>query len=215
VSLVGSGATWHSTALSYGVIPVAESDVEPLTRFVKEYERIRKIEDERERRVEEVEWIVRLVEFPLLSWEGAFELNAGRYLPVGSSTWETYARDLTPEQWERLTVVLLGSTELTGDLLELVRDRRDPRVLAWYLDRIAASAEDPPWNLEHHLHWFSGILPDQELKTWIIATWQIRVEEDERRDRPWIFGWFRGTDEEEAAAIRSFVVRARAALLPP
>jgi hypothetical protein len=165
VSLVGSGATWHSTALSYGVIPVAESDVEPLTRFVKEYERIRKIEDERERRVEEVEWIVRLVEFPLLSWEGAFELNAGRYLPVGSSTWETYARDLTPEQWERLTVVLLGSTELTGDLLELVRDRRDPRVLAWYLDRIAASAEDPPWNLEDHLHWFSGILPDQELKT--------------------------------------------------
>lgn len=180
---------------------------------MKEYERIRKIEDERERRVEEVEWIVRLVEFPLLSWEGAFELNANRYLPVGRTTWETYACDLTPEQWERLTVVLLGGTELSGDLLEVVRDRRDPRVVAWYLDRIAASAEDPRVSLVRHLHWFCGILPDQELKLWTVATWQIRVDKDEYRDRPWIHGWFRGTDEEEAAALRKFVADARKALL--
>lgn len=191
---------------------IEEPDVAVLESSIKEYRRIRVIEDEEQRRIEEVEWIVRLVEYPLTAWDGAFELNENRYLPVGSSTWETYARDLTPEQWERITLVLLADDELYSDLLELLRDRKDPRVLAWYLDRIEAVADDAPLLLKRHLYWFCSVLQDPEFTDWIRASWQLELVDLD--GEPWLRGYFPGSDEEEAVAIREFVTRARAALLP-
>lgn len=212
VSLDRTGGSWHSTALSYGAMPITEPDVAVLERFVKEYERILGIKDAKERRKEEVEWIVRLVEYPLTSWQGALELNAGRYLPVGSSTWENYARDLSPEQWERLTVVLLAGEDWQDDLLEVVRDRRDPRVLAWYLDRIEATADRAPWNIEEHLYWFCGVITDEPVRAWVISTWRIEVRD--RRGETEIDGMFQGKYEAQPAALRAFVTLAREALLP-
>lgn len=147
-------------------LPSAELNV-----YVQRINELAHLSHEQEPNPEEtVEWLVRCVEDPATRWEGAFDLassaqslrasfaqndsNEDSVNEINQSTEAPglgndaeLAALLTQDQKERLMKVLLSADEVTEgdrDLIELLKDFNDPRLLSFLVSQLRRTEDNPP-----------------------------------------------------------------------
>ena len=197
---------YRSTALSYGT-PHLEG--KKLTAYIAAVEKrlvIMGIEDEKEHKAADRQWILDLTLDPLTRHEGILELNPERYLPTGSSKgkWSYSFNQFSLTQQNKLIEAVLGCADFDYEaqgFYKVVASSPDPRLTEWLKTRISKASG---YFFQRHTgEWLLKLLERQEnpeAREFLEEQWP-KTESGSGR----VYYYFSGTDEEELKAIADFL----------
>ncbi len=152
--------TYSTHALNYGLKTLkTNEDLDIYKNRIIEIQKILKIDDEKVKFEQTVEWLVMCAENPITRWEGTYELSPQSDFMsfYKQSKWEKFGLDLNKKQKERLKSALFDRNKenieyVDFGLVDLIYNDYTEEIDRLLIDNLKNINEKKFWNIDNYMY---------------------------------------------------------------